>query len=96
MNTKQAEDWLLKEKYKGVKSRAFLADCQELKAGVPLAYVIGSIPFLDTKIYLDSKPLIPRPETEYWTEQAIKSIKTVASANVLDLCSGSVCIGVAT
>ena len=95
MNTKQAEDWLLRDKYKGVKSPAFVADCRELKAGVPLGYVIGWVPFLNTKIYLDSKPLIPRPETEYWTEQAIKSIRTATSPSVLDLCAGSGCIGVA-
>ena len=97
MNTKQAEDWLLRDKYKGVKSSAFLADCRRLKAGVPLGYVIGYVPFLNTKIYLDSKPLIPRPETEYWTEQAIKSIraKTDTPPRVLDLCAGPGCIGVA-
>ena len=40
----------------------------------PEAYVIGWQPFLDLKIYLDSKPLIPRPETEWWTEEMLRSI----------------------
>ena len=37
----------------------------------PIAYTIGWQPFLGLKIYLDSRPLIPRPETEWWTEQLL-------------------------
>jgi len=52
----------------------FFADCARLEAGEPLAYIIGNIPFLDVTISLGSKPLIPRPETEYWVEKAIEAI----------------------
>lgn len=102
--------WLLKEKYQGVENEAFQDDCVRLEDGVPLAYLIGSIPFLDCTIHLDSHPLIPRPETEYWVEQAINTIKSASSRRdlelgdgrglasplkVLDLCAGSGAIGVA-
>jgi len=40
----------------------------------PLAYIIGDQPFLGLTIYLDSRPLIPRPETEWWTEQLLNEI----------------------
>jgi HemK-like putative methylase len=92
------EQWLLKEKYNGQKTMSFLADCERLTNGEPLAYVIGHIPFLNTTIHLTSRPLIPRTETEFWTECAIKEIKgrDEASVRVLDLCAGSGCIGVAT
>ncbi len=60
--------WLLQEKYGGEKSEAFFADCKRLALGEPLGYLIGHTPFLDCTIYLDSKPLIPRAETEFWTE----------------------------
>ena len=91
-------EYLRKEKYYGQETAAFLADCQRLEAGEPLAYVIGTIPFLDCEITLDSKPLIPRPETEWWVERAIVEIKKSAAAKpprILDLCAGSGCIGVA-
>ena len=69
-------EWLLKEKYAGEKSDAFFADCKRLALGEPLGYLIGHTPFLDCVIHLDSKPLIPRPETEFWTERVISDIKT--------------------
>ncbi len=84
----QETAWLLKEKYQGVESDAFHADCVRLEAGVPLAFIIGSIPFLDCTIYLDSHPLIPRPETEYWVEQAITAIKSQSSRRDLELADG--------
>jgi release factor glutamine methyltransferase len=71
----QELNWLLKEKYHGVTTPEFEADCARLTAGEPLAYLIGSIPFLDCTIYLDSHPLIPRPETEFWVEQAIAAVR---------------------
>lgn len=90
------EEWLLKEKYGGEKSEAFFTACQELANGVPLSYLIGYIPFLNTKIHLDSKPLIPRPETEFWVEKAVNIINQITTpTKILDLCAGSGCIGVA-
>lgn len=66
------EEWLLKEKYGGVATHEYDADCRRLAAGEPLAYVIGHQPFLGLTICLDSHPLIPRPETEWWTSQLIQ------------------------
>lgn len=91
----QEEAWLLKDKYNGIPDTAFEIDRERLRAGEPLAYVIGWIPFLDTRIFLDSHPLIPRPETEYWVAQACAWMRESENARVLDLCAGSGCIGVA-
>lgn len=68
------EQWLLEEKYAGKESDAYETDKKRLARGEPLGYVIGSQPFLNLKIYLDSKPLIPRPETEWWAEQLLENI----------------------
>lgn len=67
------------------------------KVGEPEAYRIGWVPFIHTNIYLDSRPLIPRTETEYWVDLVIKEIKRsrVREPKILDLCAGSGCIGVA-
>jgi len=55
----------LEEKYNGEKSSAFFSDEKKLNSGTPLAYLIGNIDFINTKIDLEFKPLIPRPETEF-------------------------------
>lgn len=89
------EEWLLREKYHGEQTEGFHADCGRLASGEPVAYVIGWQPFLDTKIDLDSKPLIPRPETEWWTKRAIERIRARHEPRILDLCAGSGAIGVA-
>ncbi|NCN52388.1 peptide chain release factor N(5)-glutamine methyltransferase [Candidatus Parcubacteria bacterium] len=88
------ETWILRDKYNGQKCEAFLADVKRLNGGEPLGYIIGYVPFLDTKIFLDSKPLIPRSETEFWTHTVIQDIETKAP-HILDLCAGSGCIGIA-
>ncbi len=68
------EQWLLDEKYGGKETADYEADKKRLFSGEPLGYTIGWQPFLGLKIYLDSKPLIPRPETEWWTEQLTNAI----------------------
>ncbi|MCR4276101.1 MAG: peptide chain release factor N(5)-glutamine methyltransferase [Candidatus Parcubacteria bacterium] len=104
------EKWLLEEKYSGIETPEYEADKKRLASGEPLAYVIGWQPFLGLKIYLDSKPLIPRPETEWWTEELVAVMKKVWPSvakgpedflkdgnefRFLDLCAGSGAIGCA-
>ena len=91
--------WLLQEKYKNKKTLLFYWDLMRLKRGVPLAYLIGNIPFLGCNIDLSQKPLIPRTETEFWTERAIQEIRAKHTGEhglcILDLFAGSGCIGIA-
>lgn len=91
------EQWLLTEKYAGIASEAFSTDCTRLARGEPLAYVIGTQPFLGLTIHLDSHPLIPRPETEWWVNTLLADTTHTRTTafNFLDLCAGSGAIGCA-
>jgi len=101
MYIKKEEEWLLEEKYRGEKCEAFFADLEKLKSGTPLSFLIGHIDFINTKIDLEFRPLIPRPETEFWIYEyifpMIKERVNFAPQNsptkILDIFSGSGCIG---
>lgn len=63
----------------------------------PIAYIIGSVPFLDLTIFVEPPTLIPRPETEEWVARLIQQLQPVAHQRltILDLCTGSGCIALA-
>jgi len=69
------------------------SDIELLNSGYPVDYIIGHTDFLNLKINLDHKPLIPRPETEYWTEKIINSLNKESRLKILDVFCGSGCIG---
>ncbi len=62
--------------------------------GEPLAYISGEVEFLDCKIRVDRRVLIPRQETEILADLIVK--KLGAREGVLwDVCTGSGCLGIA-
>lgn len=104
--------WILKDKYNWDEKRIVEAvvgseknlppevirDLTRIAAGEPLQYVIGWVNFLGCRIDLSYRPLIPRPETEFWTEKFLERVKKQqgrGELKILDLCCGSGCIGIA-
>lgn len=64
--------------------------------GEPVAYILGEWNFYGLTLDIDHTVLIPRPDTEIIAERAIELAKMAGEhARVLDLCSGSGCIGLA-
>ncbi len=67
-----------------------------LMMGEPLAYVLGQWDFHGMTLYVDSNVLIPRDDTCAVTDLAIHhGLFLDNSPRILDLCTGSGCIGLA-
>ena len=65
-------------------------------AGEPLAYVLGQWDFYGMTLHVDKNVLIPRDDTCAVTAMAIKQALFLnAAPRILDLCTGSGCIGLA-
>jgi len=65
-----------------------------LKFGEPFQYLIGEVEFYGLELKMDSRALIPRPETEELVDWICQNHKGEIS-NILDVCSGSGCISLA-
>ena len=63
--------------------------------GEPVAYLTGQKGFWTLDIEVSPNVLIPRPETELLVELGLKHLQDIESPQVLDLCCGSGCIGLA-
>ena len=69
---------------------------QRVLDGEPLAYVLGEWSFYGMTLYVDKNVLIPRDDTCAVTQLAIKrGLFLDQDPRVLDLCTGSGCIGLA-
>ncbi len=61
--------------------------------GTPLAYIVDEKEFMSLKFEVNESVLIPRPDTECLAEFIIDTYKD-KSVKILDVCSGSGCIGI--
>ena len=56
---------------------------------IPLQHILGKVNFAGNEIFCDKRALIPRPETEYFTELIKERISSKYSGKILDLGTGS-------
>ncbi|WP_297908819.1 peptide chain release factor N(5)-glutamine methyltransferase [Thiomonas sp.] len=75
--------------------RALEQAAARLRAGEPLAYVLGWREFWGLRLSVGPEVLIPRPETELLVEFALARLDADAAADVLDLGTGSGAIAIA-
>lgn len=64
------------------------------KNGEPLSYIIGKREFYGREFAVSEHTLIPRPETELIIDESKKLFGRLDSIKILDLCTGSGCIGI--
>lgn len=77
----------------GETAAAALRAAERRKFGEPLQYIFGLAYFLDLALNVDSRVLIPRPETE---QLAVLAADTVAAdGSLLDICTGSGAVALA-
>ena len=86
-----AELQALKDNYQGDLEDAL----KKKKKGYPIQYLIGFVDFYNCKIKVNENVLIPRYETEYLVEKAIKYLQGKNIKTGIDLCTGSGCIAIA-
>lgn len=61
--------------------------------GEPLQHLLGTVEFMDHELVCDHRALVPRPETERLVELVIEEMAKHPPARVLDMATGSGCIG---
>ncbi|AJM72182.1 peptide chain release factor N(5)-glutamine methyltransferase [Mycoplasma yeatsii] len=65
-----------------------------LEQKYPLAYIIKSKYFYNNKFYVDNNVLIPRVESEEIINLVYDYVKKNNNLKIIDLCSGSGCLGI--
>lgn len=89
---------LREKKHQGRETPEFLADVAKMTNGEAFEYLLGEVVFCGAKVDLSCRPMIPRPETEFWVKQAIEELLSTRRQFVLrmlDLFSGSGAVGLA-
>ena len=81
---------------KYLKNKTLEEGISMLNKGIPLQYIVGNVEFYNYTFNVDNRVLIPRFETELLVDKLIKRVRNKYNKkiDILDLCSGSGCIGI--
>lgn len=93
----QPDAWLLAhddELLTAEQAQQYVALVVRRVAGEPMAYITGRREFHGREFAVTPTVLIPRPETELLVELALQRLPADAPCRVLDLGTGSGCIGI--
>lgn len=71
----------------------YMKDVSKRVGGMPLQYLIGKWEFYGYEFLTLPGVLIPRADTETLIDYALPILKTIKKPRILDLCTGSGCIG---
>lgn len=73
----------------------FFMDCISLRSEhMPCQYITGSQSFMGYDFITEEGVLVPRQETELLVEKALNLTEGIKECKVLDMCTGSGCIGI--
>ncbi|MDG1742336.1 MAG: peptide chain release factor N(5)-glutamine methyltransferase [Crocinitomicaceae bacterium] len=70
----------------------FRTALNRLRDQEPFQYVLGEVEFYNLRLTVDSRALIPRPETEELVHWIGHDFNSNEELNIIDVCSGSGCI----
>lgn len=77
------------------KEQEYKLAIEKIVEGIPLQYITNNQEFMKLNFYVDENVLIPQPDTEILVEEVLKIAKKENKEKVLDICTGSGCIGIA-
>ncbi|MBQ8506722.1 MAG: peptide chain release factor N(5)-glutamine methyltransferase [Clostridia bacterium] len=78
----------------GAQQLAEMNECLRRRMqGEPVQYILKRADFMGLQLYVDSRVLIPRQDTETLVEAAIVELQSMREPSVLDMCAGSGAIG---
>lgn len=67
---------------------------EKIIKGKPVQYITNNQEFMRLNFYVDENVLIPQPDTEILVEEVIKRKSMKENVEILDMCTGSGCIGI--
>lgn len=85
---------VLEKSVSGEVANRFLSLSERRKSGEPLQYILGEWEFYGLPFQVGEGVLIPRQDTETLVEHTILKYQKRRDINIIDLCSGSGCIGI--